>query len=163
MTTARPRRILILGGGFGGVYTALSLEKILKRELTRGEVEITLVSRDNYLTFQPMLPEVVSGSIGILDTITPIRRLCPRTNLYTRAIEEVDDRDACQALLSTLPPLRDFFNRLLEERVGMRPESRNALDMSNDVITMNAESLKGQIALVTGATGGTRTRVAQCR
>src|SRR4030095_14686237 len=90
MTTARPRRILILGGGFGGVYTALSLEKILKRELTRGEVEITLVSRDNYLTFQPMLPEVVSGSIGILDTITPIRRLCPRTNLYTRAIEEVD-------------------------------------------------------------------------
>src|SRR4029450_10697116 len=90
MTTARPTRILILGGGFGGVYTALNLEKILKRELTRGEVEIALVSRDNYLTFQPMLPEVVSGSIGILDTITPIRRLCPRTNLYTRAIEEVD-------------------------------------------------------------------------
>src|SRR5262249_55522330 len=37
-----------------------------------------------------MLPEVVSGSIGILDTITPIRRLCPRTDLYTRAIEEID-------------------------------------------------------------------------
>ena len=90
MTSATPTRILILGGGFGGVYTALTLEKILKRELRRGEVEIALVSRDNYLTFQPMLPEVVSGSIGILDTITPIRRLCPRTNLYTRAIEEID-------------------------------------------------------------------------
>jgi NADH:quinone reductase (non-electrogenic) len=90
MNTTRPTRILILGGGFGGVYTALNLEKTLKRELSRGEVEIALVSRDNYLTFQPMLPEVVSGSIGILDTITPIRRLCPRTNLYTRAIEEVD-------------------------------------------------------------------------
>jgi len=87
MTTTRPARILILGGGFGGVHTALNLEKILKRELTRGEVESALVSRDNYLTFQRMLPEVVSGSIGILDTITPIRRLCPRTNLYTRAIE----------------------------------------------------------------------------
>jgi NADH dehydrogenase len=37
-----------------------------------------------------MLPEVISGSIGILDTITPIRRLCPRTNLYTRSIESVD-------------------------------------------------------------------------
>ncbi len=86
----RPARILILGGGFAGVYTALTLEKILKRELRRREVEIGLVSRDNYLTFQPMLPEVVSGSIGILDTITPIRRLCPRTNLYTRAIEEID-------------------------------------------------------------------------
>ena len=51
----------------------------------------------------------------------------------------------CQALLSTLPPLRDFFNRLLEERVGMRPESRDRLDVSNDVITIDAESLKGQI------------------
>ena len=43
----------------------------------------------------------------------------------------------------------------------MRPESRDALDVSNDVITMNAESLKGQIALVTGATGATEARVAQ--
>ncbi|HMB34613.1 MAG TPA: FAD-dependent oxidoreductase [Methylomirabilota bacterium] len=90
MNAIPPTRILVLGGGFGGVYTALTLEKILKRELGRGEVEIALVSRDNYLTFQPMLPEVVSGSIGILDTITPIRRLCPRTDLYTRAIEEID-------------------------------------------------------------------------
>ena len=90
MSSTTPTRILILGGGFGGVYTALTLERVLRRELERGEVEIALVSRDNYLTFQPMLPEVVSGSIGILDTITPIRRLCPRTDLYTRAIEEID-------------------------------------------------------------------------
>src|SRR5262249_15947969 len=90
MSTISPTRIVIGGGGFGGVYTALTLEKILKRELRCGEVQIALVSRDNYLTFQPMLPEVVSGSIGILDTITPIRRLCPRTDLYTRAIEEID-------------------------------------------------------------------------
>jgi NADH dehydrogenase len=80
-------RILILGGGFGGVYTALTLEKLLKRA---GDVEIGLVSKENYLVFQPMLPEVISGSIGILDTITPIRRLCPGTNLYTRMIEGID-------------------------------------------------------------------------
>ena len=43
----------------------------------------------------------------------------------------------------------------------MRPESRDALDGSNDLIPMNAESLTGQIALVTGATGGTEARVAQ--
>lgn len=83
-------RILILGGGFGGVYAALTLEKLLKAELDRGEVELGLVSRDNYIVFQPMLPEVISGSIGIVDTITPIRRLCPRTNLYTRMIESID-------------------------------------------------------------------------
>ncbi|HEX9408895.1 MAG TPA: NAD(P)/FAD-dependent oxidoreductase, partial [Methylomirabilota bacterium] len=80
--TVSPTRILILGGGFGGVYAAMTLEKQLAREVKRGEVEIGLVSRDNYLVFQPMLPEVISGSIGIVDTIAPIRRLCPRTNLY---------------------------------------------------------------------------------
>ena len=58
MTSTAPTRILILGGGFGGVYTALTLERILKRELKRGEVEIALVSRDNYLTFQPMPEEM---------------------------------------------------------------------------------------------------------
>ena len=84
-TPGSPTRILILGGGFGGVYTALTLEKLLA-EIDPG-VEIGLVSRENYLVFQPMLPEVISGSIGIVDTITPIRRLCPRTTLYTR-----DDR-----------------------------------------------------------------------
>ena len=86
----RPTRILILGGGFGGVYTALTLEKLLKKEIRRGEIELGLVSRENYMVFQPMLPEVISGSIGILDTITPIRRLCPSTNLYTRTIESID-------------------------------------------------------------------------
>jgi len=86
----RPARIVVLGGGFGGVYAALRLEKLLGPELDRGDVELSLVSRDNYMVFQPMLPEVISGSIGIVDTITPIRRLCPRTNLYTRTIESVD-------------------------------------------------------------------------
>src|SRR5438445_695269 len=86
----RPTRILILGGGFGGVYTALTLEKLLKREIRDRRVELGLISRDNYIVFQPMLPEVISGSIGILDTITPIRRLCPSTNLYTRTVDKID-------------------------------------------------------------------------
>jgi NADH dehydrogenase len=84
---SRPTRIVILGGGFGGVYTALELERLVGRDPS---VEIHLVSRENYLVFQPMLPEVISGSIGILDTITPIRRLCPKTTLYTRAVERID-------------------------------------------------------------------------
>ncbi|PYM95932.1 MAG: hypothetical protein DME04_03460 [Candidatus Rokuibacteriota bacterium] len=81
------KRILIVGGGFGGVYTALALEKLVGRD---PGVEIALVSKENYLTFQPMLPEVISGSIGIVDTISPIRRLCPNTNLYTRTVEKID-------------------------------------------------------------------------
>ena len=87
MAESRRTRILILGGGFGGVYTAMRLEKLLGRDPS---VEVGLVSKENYLVFQPMLPEVISGSIGILDTITPIRRLCPHTNLYNRAVETID-------------------------------------------------------------------------
>src|SRR6266545_4247383 len=87
MSADRPPRIVILGGGFGGVYTALELERRLGK---RSGVAVALVNRENYLVFQPMLPEVISGSIGILDTITPIRRLCPRTDLYTRAVECID-------------------------------------------------------------------------
>jgi NADH dehydrogenase len=87
MSTRRRTRILILGGGFGGVYTAMELERLLKHD---PDVEIGLISKENYLVFQPMLPEVISGSIGLLDTITPIRRLCPRTNLYTRTVETID-------------------------------------------------------------------------
>ncbi len=86
------KRILILGGGFGGVYTALTLEKLLG---DTKDVEIALVNRENYIVFQPMLPEVISGSIGLVDTITPIRRLCPRTNLYTRAVETIDLERRC--------------------------------------------------------------------
>jgi NADH dehydrogenase len=94
-------RILILGGGFGGVYTAMTLETLLKRE---PNVEISLVNKDNYLVFQPMLPEVISGSIGILDVITPIRRLCPRTNLYTRVVEAIDVKNKTVTVSSGFRP-----------------------------------------------------------
>lgn len=74
----RPR-VVILGGGFGGVYTARYLEKALGQ---RDEFEILLINKENYFVFQPMLPEVISGSIGILDSVSPIRRLLPRTDLH---------------------------------------------------------------------------------
>ena len=84
---ADPTRIVILGGGFGGAYTAMYLEQRLGH---RGDVEIALVSRENYLVFQPLIPELISGSLGIVDTIAPLRRLCPKTRLYTREIQTIN-------------------------------------------------------------------------
>lgn len=81
------KRVIILGGGFAGVYTAMHLERQLRR---RQDVEIVLASKENYLVFQPMLAEVISGNIGILDTVTPIQRLTPRTRLFVRNIEAID-------------------------------------------------------------------------
>jgi NADH dehydrogenase len=88
--TARARgkqRVVIAGGGFGGLYTARRLEKELKR---RDDFEIVLINRENYFVFQPMLAEVISGTIGVLDVVSPIRRLVPRTDLYVREIEAID-------------------------------------------------------------------------
>jgi NADH dehydrogenase len=80
-----PKRIVILGGGFAGVYTA---RRLMRRG--RGQVEVHLVNRENYLVFQPMLPEVISGSVGIMDTISPIRRLVPGVKLHVRDLQGVD-------------------------------------------------------------------------
>jgi NADH:ubiquinone reductase (H+-translocating) len=80
-------RVLVLGGGFAGVYAAQHLEKALGR---RDDVEITLVSKENYFVFQPLLAEVISGSIGLTDTVSPLRRLLPHTEIHVREVESID-------------------------------------------------------------------------
>lgn len=87
MTGKIRKRILILGGGFGGIYTAMTLQKRLRR---RTDIEIALVNQENYFVFHPMLAEVISGNIGILNTITPIRDLCRGVSLYVRKVESID-------------------------------------------------------------------------
>src|SRR6266853_1506394 len=83
------KRVLILGGGFGGIYVAVHLGKLLTpRELE--EIEILLVNKENYITFQPLLPEVISGSVELNHVIAPIRRMAPKAHLYTREVEAID-------------------------------------------------------------------------
>jgi NADH:ubiquinone reductase (H+-translocating) len=83
------KRILILGGGFGGVYTAVFLEKLMTKA-EREATEIAIVSRDNYMVFQPLLPEVISGSVQLNHVVSPIRRLARTARLYTREVEAID-------------------------------------------------------------------------
>ncbi|MBM3196172.1 MAG: cyclic nucleotide-binding domain-containing protein [Chlamydiae bacterium] len=80
------RRIVILGGGFGGVYTAKYLHSLFSSE----EVEICLVNRDNYMTFQPMLAEVIGDALGVYDTVSALSSLLPKTSLYINEIEKID-------------------------------------------------------------------------
>ncbi len=56
------QRILILGGGFAGIATARHLEKLFRR---RRDIEIVLVSRDNFVLMTPLLFEVVSGTLDL--------------------------------------------------------------------------------------------------
>lgn len=101
-TGRKPKEILILGAGFGGVYTARFLGRMLKSE----EARISIVNRENYWVYQPLLPEVVSGNIGLTDTVSPIRRLCPRANLIMREVEEIDLKNRVVTLSPGFRPRR---------------------------------------------------------
>lgn len=100
------QRVLILGGGFAGINVAMQLEKRLKRF---PDVELALVNQENYFVFQPLLAEVVSGNIGLLDTVNPIRRLLKRTRLYVREIDSIDLDERTVTLTPGFRPRPDIL------------------------------------------------------
>ena len=81
-----PPRVVILGGGYGGVYTALALQRAARR----GKIQLSLIGRNNFFLYQPMLAEVVSGSIEPPHIVNPIRRLCRFTSFHQAEIEAID-------------------------------------------------------------------------
>ncbi len=87
VSAGESKRVLILGGGFGGIYAALRLEKLLARH--RG-LEVTLVTRDNYFLFTPMLPEVAAAELEQSTIVNPLRRLLKRVKSFVGAIEAID-------------------------------------------------------------------------
>jgi NADH dehydrogenase len=80
-------RILILGGGFGGVYTARHLEKLWRH---RPDVEIVLVSRDNFLVMTPLLFEVCSGTLDLRHCSFPIRAYLRTTRFGEATVQGID-------------------------------------------------------------------------
>ena len=82
-----PTRVVILGGGFGGVNTAQALEKIFWRD---SSLEISLVSQSNYLLFTPMLAEVAGSALEPQHMCAPVRASLPRTRFYRSEVEEID-------------------------------------------------------------------------
>jgi NADH dehydrogenase len=87
METNRRRRIVILGGGFGGLYTALHLEKTLARD---PKIEVLLVNRENFFLFTPMLHEVAASDLDITHIVNPVRKLLQRVNFFDGDVEGID-------------------------------------------------------------------------
>ena len=79
-------KILIVGGGYAGFYTALKLEKWL----SRGEAEVTMVDPLPYMTYQPFLPEVAAGSIEPRHAIVAHRAHLKKTRVVTAKVTHVD-------------------------------------------------------------------------
>lgn len=79
-------KILIVGGGYAGFYTALKLEKWLRA----GEAEVTIVDPRPYMTYQPFLPEVAAGSIEPRHAVVSHRRHLRRTEILTASVTKID-------------------------------------------------------------------------
>ncbi|HEX6727504.1 MAG TPA: NAD(P)/FAD-dependent oxidoreductase [Nitrospira sp.] len=86
MSEGKPR-VLILGGGFGGMYAALEFERALAEG---ADIEVTLVNHDNFFLFTPMLHEVAASDLDITNIVSPIRKLLRRVTFFHGEIEAID-------------------------------------------------------------------------
>ncbi|MEU5399857.1 FAD-dependent oxidoreductase [Streptomyces sp. NPDC005963] len=83
-------RILVIGGGYVGMYTALHLQRKLKRELARGDIEIMVITPEPYMTYQPFLPEAAAGSISPRHVVVPLRRVLDACTVLIGEASAVD-------------------------------------------------------------------------
>jgi NADH dehydrogenase len=79
-------RILVVGGGYVGMYTALRLGQRLQRD----EARVTVVDPRSYMTYQPFLPEAGAGSIQPRHTVVPLRQTLRDAEVITGAVTAVD-------------------------------------------------------------------------
>jgi NADH dehydrogenase len=78
-------RVLILGGGFGGLYAALEFEK---RNDPR--FEVTVVNRENFFLFTPMLHEIAASDLDLTNIVNPVRKMIRRVNFFCGDVDKVD-------------------------------------------------------------------------
>jgi NADH:ubiquinone reductase (H+-translocating) len=84
---SKKTKIVIAGGGFAGLYAAKYLNKRLKR---RTDIEVTLISRENFILFTPMLHEVAAGDLSPGDIVNPQRRILRHVNVVQAEVNGID-------------------------------------------------------------------------
>jgi NADH:ubiquinone reductase (H+-translocating) len=148
MAVNTKKRILILGGGFGGLYAALELEKTLARD---PDIEVTLVNKENFFLFTPMLHEVAASELDITHIVNPIRKLLRRVQFFVGDVEEIDlpnrrvrvshgSDNHCHDLeydhlVLALGSITNFFNLPgLEERALTMKSLGDAIHLRNQLI-----------------------------
>ena len=80
------QRIVIIGGGFGGVKCA----QTLSAHLRHGDAELVLFNKENHLVFSPLLADAVGSSLNLLDVIVPLRQLLPGVTCRTEEVKSID-------------------------------------------------------------------------
>jgi NADH dehydrogenase len=103
-------KILIVGGGYAGFYTALKLESLLGKN----EAEVTLVDPLSYMTYQPFLPEVVAGSIEARHAVVSHRRHLRKTNIINGKATNVDHiKKTATIEVAGLKPYKETYDHIV--------------------------------------------------
>ncbi len=148
------KKIIILGGGFGGLYVATELEKCLAAD---PDVEVTLVNRENFFLFTPMLHEVAASDLDLSNIVNPVRKLLRRVHFFAGDVEAVDvvrkkvavshgtDRHHHELdydyLVVALGSITNFFNLPgLEERALTMKSLGDAIHLRNRLIAFLEEA-----------------------
>jgi len=126
-----PQHIVILGGGFAGIGV---LKKLQKKFQNDGDVEITLVSKDNFILFTPMLPEIVSGMIETRHIVTPVREFCKKAKYFEANIKSIDFDDK-KVVISHI------IGRYTSEKVQQRDDKYNKNNDNFHEHTLNYDYL----------------------
>jgi NADH dehydrogenase FAD-containing subunit len=108
--------VLVVGGGYVGLYTALRLQK----KLRRGRAEIVVVDPQPHMTYQPFLPEAAAGSVEPRHVVVPLRRTLPRCRVITGAVTGLSHA---------------------EKRARVAPVEGSEFELSYDVLVMAAGSV----------------------
>ena len=83
----KKKKIVVLGGGYGGVECTRKLEEYFKND---DDIEIVLINEDNFLLFTPMLPQVAAGMLATRHIVMPIRTIIKKTTFYEGRVKNID-------------------------------------------------------------------------
>jgi len=112
-------RILVVGGGYVGMYTALRLQRRLRSELKAKKVEIIVVDPRSYMTYQPFLPEAAAGSVEPRHVVVPLRRVLNKCEILTGRFVSLDH----ERRVARIQPTRGEAFDLSYEVVVLAPGS----------------------------------------
>lgn len=109
-------RILIVGGGYVGMYTALRLQRRLRRD----EATVTVIGAQAYMTYQPFLPEAAAGNLEPRHLVVPLRRVLNKCEVLTGSVTEI---------------------RHADRKVTFRPDEGGEREVSYDILVMACGSV----------------------
>jgi NADH dehydrogenase len=131
-------KIVIAGGGFAGLYAAKYLNKRLAR---RPDMKVTLISRENFILFTPMLHEVAAGDLSPTDIVNPLRRILRHVNVVEAEVNSIDlsaKKIRCRAGVRNMELEFEFDHLLLT--IGSETNFFDLQDVRDWTVTMKTLS-----------------------